>query len=310
MASMRPTQVQPELACITEPIETVCSQNQSVDEDRRFPNQPVSPDRLRDALASELEAEIIPRLLLAHCTQSDFHIDASASPTILDRTVQIRELTRIALHSEVSAVTAFVEALVCAKMPLDKVLVDVVAGSARYMGRLWEADELDFVEVTIGVSRLQQALRILTAERKQIPKNSAARAYSAAFAPVQGEQHSFGLILVGESFRHAGWRVTACPEFDSNDMAAAAAEEPLDLAGFSLSCERRLDQLGEEIENLRLSSCSSDLVILVGGNVFLDNPELWKSTGADGMALDAIQAIRIGENLVNGRQGRRQSKQA
>ena len=84
-------------------------------------------------------------------------------------------------------------------------------------------------------------------------------------------------------------------------------QEPIDLVGFSLACESRLDQVTEQINTLRSASLSPDLVIIVGGNVFLDNPGLWKEIGADGSAPDAIEALLVGEKLVRARKLANQS---
>ena len=50
-------------------------------------------------------------------------------------------------------------------LPVERVLLDLLAPSARLMGEMWTADQVSFVDVTLGLSRIQQMLRQLRAWR-------------------------------------------------------------------------------------------------------------------------------------------------
>jgi len=259
-------------------------------------------DQARERLRSELEAEVIPRIFFAHSafaarTSEPERAEAASS---IARIVQARELTRLAVSCDAMAVVQYVEGIVAEGAPLDRVLVEIVGGAARYMGQLWESDDLDFVEVTIATSRLQQAIRLISADRQPPLLSGSGKPRKAAFVATKGEQHTFGLIMVGEAFRCAGWNVRGFADLNGNELAQMAGSEHIDLAGFSLAAEDRLDQLIEEIDTLRTVSRNPSLAVIVGGNAFLNDPGLWKKTGADGMASDAIEAIRIGDKLVRG----------
>lgn len=256
---------------------------------------------VRERLAEELETEIIPRLLLAHGNVAKA-VFSEETLAVIDKSVQARELSRIAIGGDASAVISHIEKLVRSGTRLETVLTDVMAGAARHMGRQWESDELDFVQVTIGVSNLQQAFRHLLIEHPTAFSNGSSTGHSALFVAAADEQHTFGLLILEETFRCRGWNVRSSIEFDYAQLLEVATNEPIDLVGFSLSCESRLDQLAEQINTLRSASLSPDLVIIVGGNVFLDNPGLWKKIGADGSAPDAIEALLVGDKLVRARQ--------
>ncbi len=263
-------------------------------------------DDVRERLAEELETEIIPRLLLAHggVPRAVFGEETLAC---LEKHAQARELARIAVEDDTSAVAEYIDKLVLAGSQLETVLTDILAGAARDLGRQWERDELDFMQVTIGVSNLQLAFRGLLLEHPTAFTNGNSAGLSAAFVAAGGEQHTFGLLILEEIFRCRGWTVRSSVELDCAHLMELAAREPIDLVGFSLAVESRLDHLKKQISSLRSASISPDLVIIVGGHVFLDNPELWKSTGADGSAPDAIEALLVGEKLVRARQMSQQS---
>ena len=256
---------------------------------------------VRERLAEELETEIIPRLLLAHGNVPKV-VFAEETLVALEKSVQARELARIAVAGDAKAVIDQINKLVLGGEQLETVLTSVMAGAARRMGRQWESDELDFVQVTIGVSNLQQAFRNLLIEHPTAFANGSSTGHSALFISAAEEQHTFGILILEETFRCRGWNVRSSIEFDFTQLVEVATHEPIDLVGFSLSCESRLDQLAEQMNTLRSASLSPDLVIIVGGNVFLDNPGLWKRIGADGSAPDAIEALLVGEKLVRARQ--------
>ncbi len=261
---------------------------------------------VRERLAEELESEIIPRLLLVHASipKAVFGNETLAA---FEKSFQARELARTAVESDASAVIDCINELIISGTPLETILIDILAGAARNMGRQWERDELDFVQVTIGVSHLQQAFRHLLIENPTAFTKGSSAGHSAVFVAAGGEQHSFGLIIIEEVFRSRGWSVRSSTEFDYAQVIELVTQEPIDLVGFSLACESRLDQVTEQINTLRSASLSPDLVIIVGGNVFLDNPGLWKEIGADGSAPDAIEALLVGEKLVRARKLANQS---
>ena len=261
---------------------------------------------VRERLAEELETEIIPRLLLAHGNVPKV-VFAEETLVALEKSVQARELARIAVAGDAKAVIDQINKLVLGGEQLETVLTNVMAGAARRMGRQWESDELDFVQVTIGVSNLQQAFRNLLIEHPTAFANGSSTGHSALFISAAEEQHTFGILILEETFRCRGWNVRSSIEFDFTQLVEVATHEPIDLVGFSLSCESRLDQLADQMNTLRSASLSPDLVIIVGGNVFLDNPGLWKRIGADGSAPDAIEALLVGEKLVRARQLAQQS---
>jgi hypothetical protein len=52
------------------------------------------------------------------------------------------------------------------------------------------------------------------------------------------------------------------------------------------------------VSRLRADSRNPDLRIMVGGRMFMDQPGLADETGADGSALDANDALRLANRLI------------
>ena len=117
--------------------------------------------------------------------------------------------------------------------------------------------------------------------------------------PVPGEQHSFGLRIVTDFFRYAGWEVWSEPDLRADsDLVQLVRGEWFAVVGLSLSCETRLDAMTSGIRALRRASRNRALGILVGGPLFNSHPELVARVGADATAIDGGQAPIQAQNVL------------
>jgi MerR family transcriptional regulator, light-induced transcriptional regulator len=260
-------------------------------DDNRFSVDSALRERVNKAvrkrsLARAIEAEIIPRLVLTHRQPArGRHPSAGAAVDIKD----VTELVRILVAHEASIGLAFVTAKRKQGTSLGAVLLDLFVPSARYLDELWAEDVCSFADVTIALSRLHQILRELSAEYEQIPGPEGAPLVFLAAMP--GDQHTFGISIVQEFFRRAGWEVRGGCFSTVEELLNAARSEPVDVVGLSISCDLALEDLASTIRNLRLSASNPAVKIVVGGRFFLDHPELVACAGADATAPDGRQAV-------------------
>ena len=70
------------------------------------------------------------------------------------------------------------------------------------------------------------------------------------------------------------------------------------MVGFSLGSALRLDELKKSIAEIRQRSRNHDIGVMVGGPIFLMNPEYVAQVGADGTAIDGLQAPVSAEAMV------------
>jgi MerR family transcriptional regulator, light-induced transcriptional regulator len=117
----------------------------------------------------------------------------------------------------------------------------------------------------------------------------------ALFAPAPGDQHSFGLAMVVEFFRRAGWNVWCGPQTSSNNLGALVRRQWFAIVGFSVSCELCFEALATSIRRM---SCNPAIGVMVGGPIFVQYPELVALVGADATAADGRQAALQAENLL------------
>lgn len=178
-----------------------------------------------------------------------------------------------------------------------------LAPAARLLGELWLSDECDFLAVTIAVARLERLFMGLAMMPRAVAVPAGAR--RVLLAPAPGNQHSFGLALVEERFRHAGWAVDCCGAGDGGEMLRLVAANPYDVVGLSVHSEALLADLAAMIARLRRTSSNRGVVILGGGSLALENARLLLDAGFDRLAEDAASAVRQAEASVVARMGSR-----
>ncbi len=156
-------------------------------------------------LMRTIEGEIVPRLVLARRaakTTAAAEAGAGGKPDDAD----VMELVRLLLAHDVGVASAYVETVRQRGASFEAVCLCLLAPAARELGLMWEADECDFMQVTVGLCRLHHLLRELTAAFRfesvepKIERN-------ILLAPAPGDQHTFGITLVAQFLRQAGWQV-------------------------------------------------------------------------------------------------------
>lgn len=261
------------------------------------PSSERSSERLQ-RLQRIIQSEIIPRLLVAH--------RAGPVPPSLALAVarqlsdaDLRQFLALVRGPDDSGSADFVTQLIESGVSIESVYLDLLAPSARRLGTLWESDECDFVEVTVALGRMQRTLRDLS----HVFLTDSARAETVGnvlLTCVPGEQHTLGIIMVGEFLLRDGWRVLVGAPWTDSDLEAMVGTDAYDIVGFSVGCESRVSALKREIRRVRSASRNPSVKVIVGGKIFMDNPDMIARVGADAYASDARGAPQVARSLLNG----------
>jgi methanogenic corrinoid protein MtbC1 len=258
----------------------------------------VRPGNAADRLVRAIEGQIIPRLMLVHRVAVDPASPPRARSGRNPGPADIDALAALVLHQDAAAAVTFAEELLEQGARLEAIYLELLAPAARQLGALWDADRVDFMQVTLGLCRLQQVVHTLAPAF--VGEGGAASPQRILLAALPGEQHTFGLTIVGDFFRRAGWDV-----WEPAGPARADALEPLRresfaIAGLSVACDTRIPEAMAIIAAMRRASRNRDLAIMVGGQAFAGHPERVAQVGADATALDGRQATFQARALVGG----------
>lgn len=246
-------------------------------------------------LAAVINGEIIPRLFVLNNENVENAGQTSHSHVRLEDLVP--HYAQLVLEGEGDRAFTFIAQLHADGFQLDKIMVDLLAPTARQLGVWWEEDKIDFVDVTIGTSRLKQVLH-------RYRPSSAGRLYESSSSPrilllpTPHETHTFGLLVIGEMFRQRGWEVGGGHALEDHEVSELLSEQHWDIVGFSLANVRLMDTLGAVIRSTRRQSKNKSVKILAGGHAFHDSGGAGEQLGADLIVSDPTQAVTLGEALL------------
>ena len=261
----------------------------------------------RAILARTVELDVIPQLLMRRFAATRAQVIAAVT------IAEVAELADITLGANDSETSRFVTEIRQRGVALDAVYLDLLAPVARRLGEWWEDDICDFMQVTNGLWRLQVAMRdvspaVLASSR--VATGTRQTAPRVLLAPLPGEQHTFGLSMVHEFFRRGGWDAWSGPLADRAELAAMVRHQWVDVVGFSLACDERMDSVAPEIRAVRLASRNPGLAVMVGGPPFIAKPGLAAELGADGTAENGLQAVAAAGELLRRAAERAQARGA
>ena len=250
----------------------------------------------RDAgsLAALVTNQIIPRLILAHAATP-----AATTPATVRDGFDVAVFTPLTIGGDAGALLAYIERLLADGIGVDAVMVDLLAPAARLLGEWWEEDRCDFVEVTMGLWRLQEVVRELSQRALPPPRTGGdGIPHRALFTAFPGEQHDFGAVMVSELFHRNGWDSMPLIGATMADLLAEVGRRSYDLIGLTLSCDCHSARLPSAILALRSVSRNPRVRVVVGGRVLNEDPALAMRAGADGTAADGSDALILAGQLV------------
>lgn len=250
-------------------------------------------ERQDQELAKIIEADIIPRLLLTHRVgtkpkrgaKTRAPVEAADFDSFFDALIQqpFERSHELLLKMRRGGVST------------QRLLVEVLAPCARRLGEMWETDQLDFLKVTIATSNLHKHFHKLC---PPVGSRSGPGNPKLLLSPAPGEQHIFGLLIVGEMFRRSGWVVTTRLDPHAVDLLNVIGQEEFDAVGITVNCDGALPKVAQLVDDLRLHSTNPGLIVLAGGSLFSGRQHLARAIGADYVTANAAEAVDFASRLL------------
>jgi MerR family transcriptional regulator, light-induced transcriptional regulator len=254
-------------------------------------------------LSNLLEQVVIPRLIANNggprmkTVGLNPALDSAAPFEIAISQNDIEAFAKLSVTATTTDMMDFVDGFLTKGHSVEAIYVNLFAPAARKLGSYWERDSQDFVDVTMGLWRIQEILREL--ESRLPPALSSAQGRRRAlFSTMPDDQHSFGTLMITACFQRAGWDADALIEPSQSELNAKCATQHYDIIGLNVSCDCPTGTLRNLVTAIRSISFNPDIHILLGGRVINEAPELVEICGADGTAIDAPSVLTLAEHLV------------
>lgn len=275
---------------------TLVSGHASAEQSRRAHGRDSADIRLA-LLAQAIEHEIIPRLMMAHRTP---HICMERAAGGVSPLVQsdVEHFAKLVVSQDDRMAQACIDTMRARGISVETIYLDLLAPVARHLGHLWDQDMCDFTDVTIGLGRLHQVLRELSPAFGHAIDNPG-NGRHILLLPGPREQHTFGLVMVSEFFRRAGWDVAGGPRESGVDPVMMVRREWFDIVGFSLAAISNLEDLRICIADVRAESMNPRIGVMVGGPVFGLNPDHAEQVGADCATAEGRDAPDLALSIID-----------
>ena len=242
------------------------------------------------SVVKTIKTRIIPKIVLA------LRKAPRAEESTAECISPIEQFALLALGDDDGAVFAYVDEMLTQGASVELIFLELLAPAARHLGALWESDATDFANVTLAVSRLQRLMRLHG--ESFFDQGIKGGGESILLTIIPGEQHSFGLSMVAEFFRRAGWNLCTGPFSSHQELTSLVHNYWFDVIGFSVSSDRRLDELKKDIHDIRRDSRNKSVGIMLGGPMVIAHPDLVATMGADMMSADATTAPQQARALI------------
>ncbi|GAA4002485.1 hypothetical protein GCM10022211_12220 [Sphingomonas humi] len=201
-----------------------------------------------------------------------------------------------AVSLEAYDLLAEVDVFMARGLSTETIFIELLAPAARYLGEQWTADRLDFLDVTMGLWRLQEVLREVAARTAPHPAPGSGR--RILFSPMPGDQHTFGTAMIDECFSRAGWNSSLLIDPSRALILSNVAGTEYDIVGLTVSCDCHIGQLKSLIVAIRNVSRNPNVRVMLGGRLLTEDPGLASLAGADATAATALGALELAEQLV------------
>jgi hypothetical protein len=245
---------------------------------RRSLRKPALEKKSAAVLENLIRSNVIPELLLRHGAAV-----VIPAPRILEK--QSLELAGLLLAAKPDSALNLIHDQIGHHQSAVPLFATLLEPAARRLGDLWQADSCSDFDITIALSYLQSAVRVIGTECLQQPL-SPANTPHVLVVPLPGELHSLSAALDSEAMWQAGWSPQSEFPTDNAALQRLLQADWFDVLDLTMSAALQrahwLPRLAETVRLARRASRNTDLVVMVGGRIFADADAAGTDVEADG----------------------------
>jgi methanogenic corrinoid protein MtbC1 len=244
----------------------------------------VLPDGAVQLLADEVVSRLASRL----------HPNVQRSE--IAARVPIDDFCRALIAQDAEAALAMIRRDRLVGMPLEAVYAGTLAAAAERLGQWWNEDEVGFLEMSVAAGRIFEIMRHLR-RTIPLPQHDVGPERHALFATVPGDQHTMGVTMAADLFRNRGWEIDLRVGFGHEELMEAVAGRSYRVIGLSAGGMAGVLPLARCVVAFRITHPA--VPVFVGGSVVTEMPEIGALVGADGVARDWDETVRVVTELAD-----------
>lgn len=180
-------------------------------------------------------------------------------------------------------------------VPLETVYLGYIAGASRRLGQMWEADEVSFMDVSLGTARLYRIIRGLRHAIGPVMLRGRSRT-PALFALAPGETHTLGIEIAADLFRRDGGEVDVCIGMDHDEILTLAETRHYGVIVLGAHSDRVVSSLLQLAVALRITQPLTPFAL--AGDLVDQHPEIKTVVGAELVIKDIQAAIPTLQQMV------------
>jgi methanogenic corrinoid protein MtbC1/DNA-binding XRE family transcriptional regulator len=180
---------------------------------------------------------------------------------------------------------------------LRKVYLEVLEPALKEVGRLWAEGKVDVAREHFFSEATLTFMSQLLALAGDGAKRSKGR--SALCLSVCHEHHLIGIRMVADLLELEGWNsLFLGADICTQHILKALGDTRSELLAVSVTMPEHLGYVAELIRAVRSTAALQKVRILIGGQAFQKDKNLWRAIGADATAADAGEAVRAANGLL------------
>lgn len=207
---------------------------------------------------------------------------------------------------------AYLKALLLGDRPsATKIILDAVKAGAdvrdiyllifqpvqREIGWLWERNRISIAQEHYCTAITQFTMALLYPYIFAAPRNG----YSLVATSVADDLHELGVRMVSDFFEMDGWDTYYLgANTPTSAVVSTVRERCPHILAVSATIPWHVEHVSALVQEVRADAQIASTRIIVGGQAFNAEADLWRTIGADGFARDAREAIGVARSLVGG----------
>jgi methanogenic corrinoid protein MtbC1 len=228
-----------------------------------------------------------------------FHHAPSSLPSYLPETADnlsrsTRRYVDLLLMGERQLAASLIHDLVLDNVPVRDIYLKIFQPAQREIGRMWQTNQISVAKEHYCTA----ATQMIMSQLYPYVFSTDRLGMSMVVTCVESELHEIGARMVADFFEMAGWDTYFLgANTPAKGIIHTLDERNANLLAISATMSFHVDKVVELIRDVRASNHSQKVKIIVGGYPFNLSPNLWKTVGADGYAIDAQQAVQMAESF-------------